>query len=85
MTDKNGYIDIADLPGGVPGRRSRYPWREWEKLPPGKALEITDLVRHLPNPSAGIGQDARRRGLALMQRKQPDGSYRVFIYRKVPA
>ena len=37
------YLDVAEIPGnpvGHHGRPSLWPWAEWRKLPPGKALRV---------------------------------------------
>lgn len=37
-----GYIDISEIP--VSTRTRKYPYQEWAAIPPGKALEVTELL-----------------------------------------
>jgi hypothetical protein len=41
------YVNIADIPAvpPPPGRTPLYPYKEWARIPPGKAVEITLLLR----------------------------------------
>lgn len=39
------YIDMTELPAfKYPGRPPVWPYGEWEAIPEGQALEITDLL-----------------------------------------
>lgn len=37
------YISVDDIPGNA-GKRNRYPYDEWVKIPDGKAVEVTELL-----------------------------------------
>lgn len=76
MADKNSYIDISELQPTTWTRK--YPWDEWAKLPPGKALDITDLVSEAVISSGGTGirGTAASRGLKIMAQKK-----RIYVYR----
>ena len=65
------YIKIADMPGVAPGK-----WlekvTEWERIPPGEALEITlPEGRSAPSLSASIANALQRGGshLRVVQRQ----------------
>lgn len=36
------YISIEDLPPAT-NKGRRWPWAEWQKIPEGHAIEVTDL------------------------------------------
>ena len=62
----NGYIDIPNRKS-----RGRYPWDEWEKIPPGKGLDITEHVAHLDRAHwyNVLTPTARKHGLRYMTLK----------------
>ena len=64
---KNDYLDFSP-----PVRVRQYNWAEWEKIPPGKAVDITDIVKQVGN----LRPSAAKRGLIVYMKNN-----RVYIGR----
>lgn len=65
MTHENAYLDIKQL-GPV---RAVYPWDEWQKVPKGKMLDITDCFSDRSLVS-GTYRMARAKGLIIRMRNK---------------
>ena len=61
------YIDIEDIPRTV--RTTKYPWKEWAKMPRGQALEITDDLHCAPQSFVTNRVQSKRHNLILILRK----------------
>lgn len=61
------YIDISEIPGR-PGAKPKWPYDEWAKIPPGRALEVTDLLDGTPPRSLAVAVKSywRRHDLGLV-------------------
>lgn len=72
-------MDISELPE-VQQIFSRWPWREWDKLPAGKMMDITDICNGISGDLNRAGQTLRNkammRGLKVAKRND-----RLFIMR----
>ncbi len=73
---ENEYVDISKIPPS--GRhKGRWPWAEWEKIPPGKALEVTHLLNGMTAKKFSANNPtARKYDLVLFCRKD-----RVWVAR----
>jgi hypothetical protein len=82
----DGHIDIGEIPGRLPrpGSRTAYPYDEWAKIPPGKAVEITLLLRS--RHPQGVGRtltryfEAHNMGLHAVLRQEA-GQWRMWVIR----
>lgn len=65
------YIDIEEIP--TSNRTGKFPYQEWVAIPPGKALEVTELLdgRRAANFRTAVVQYFRHHemGLVCMIRK----------------
>lgn len=74
--EKMQRIDVVDLPARKPGRPSKYPYEEWEKLEPGQATEVELDGRSAHPMAAGLNAPLSARGLAVTVRQG-----RLFVFR----
>ena len=68
---KDEVIRLSDLPRSG---RDRLPWEEWEKLQPGEAKDVTEIVGS--SYASGRGATAAPYGLRFTTRQG-----RLYIYR----
>ena len=83
MTD---YIDIDDLPTVTREGKWVALFEEWGNIPPGKALEITGLLKGKANPSGtatSINASLTRRNITGIRTSVRSG--RLFIINEAKA